>query len=189
MVGHDDVGDPEIVGDDVVVGASVDVTTVVVVGAIVPPGTTTDGVAVVGFLVEGDVVVGTFATSMVIGMPVFGDVVGLAVVVVVVVGVGVGVGTEDSEGVVRAFVVAAFVVGLVVDGASVNTTGGAMGDIVGPYVGTSDVFGIVTGESVIRPPLPAADCRFAASSSRTGCLSPPPLAITRPTPPSLPRRS
>ena len=130
MVGHDDVGDPEIVGDDVVVGASVDVTTVVVVGAIVPPGTTTDGVAVVGFLVEGDVVVGTFATSMVIGMPVFGDVVGLAVVVVV--GVGVGVGTEDGKGVVRAFVVAAFVVGLVVDGASVNTTGGVMGDIAAP---------------------------------------------------------
>jgi hypothetical protein len=128
VVGHDDVGDPEIVRDDVVVGASVDVTTVVVVGAIAPPGTTTDGVAVVGFLVEGDVVVGTFVTGMVIGMPVFGDVVGLAVVVVV----GVGVGTEDGKGVVRAFVVAAFVVGLVVDGASVNTTGGVMGDIAAP---------------------------------------------------------
>ena len=147
VVGRDDVGDPEVVGD-VVVGSSVD--TVVVVGAIVPfgryaVGVSVDGVVVVGLLVEGDVVVGTFVTGDVIGMIVVVDVVGLAVVVVGVIVVEVDVGTDDGGG-----VVGAFVVGLVVVGASVNTTGRAMGDIVGPYVGTSDVFGTtVTGEFVI----------------------------------------
>ncbi len=58
---------------------------------------------------------------------------GLAVVVVV----RVVVVTEEGKRVVRAFV-----------GASVNTTV-AMGDIVSPYVGISDVVGTVMGGGVI----------------------------------------